>query len=232
VIPTEPSGHPYLLPVAKLGDMHLCLGEAYLAWAVNSRGKEALEFYNRAMANAQSAIQLNVLRYQTNKLLALGFLFQEAFGDGSQEALGVARGRLAVATKQLEAMGREREILSAFNQPASPARVQSLACLAMSRAALKTARQARPANGDPADLAESLQSSLDWAQRAADLDPELGEAFWLQALAYQVLGDWLNTTNRSMAARARNDCIKALKAIQPGSPRYAQARNLLAAMAP
>lgn len=227
-VPTEPGCHPYVVRDTDITDMHICMGETYLAFAANDSGAEALSFYEKALQNARAAMQFKPMPRAKCELFAKIFLFREAFGDGSPAKAGVARGRLASVTLQFDEMARDRQILPLMGSPESVPRVQALACIAMARAGLAAVRQGGSV-GVSGEGETILRSSMDWALRAISIDPKLGEGYWTLASAHALILDRIPPGLSAEAAKVKAERIQALSAIRPDSPRYDQAVAILKA---
>lgn len=215
------------LPVARVAEAHLLLGEAYLASTMIAPVAEAPGRASRALTHAQAGIQLNPLRFEGFGLLAKIFLFEDAIGPSpTSVTLDAARLRLAMSAQQLESLGREREVQQTLTQPLPPGRIPALGCLAISRAALESATKSKATGSSADEVVNGLRNSIEWARRAASLDPEFGEAFWQQARALKELAGQLRALQPDEAGRAESDCAKALMSIHSDSPRYPQAQQM------
>jgi hypothetical protein len=223
IVPEDRFGFPYSVELLTLAEGHYWLGEAYLAWASEAPRDQSLRMLDRVCLEARQALRMNPAFYEAYALLAKEFLFHEALSeDASQAALAVGGGRLAVATPQLDKMGRVNEILQTFSPPIPVERIPALACLSMACAARDAAEYAGASN-----RTAQLLDSLAWARRASDYERAFGESFWVQADTLHQLLKSLPDGQPKEAARVKSAFLKALKSIGPNSPRHTEAQRLL-----
>lgn len=182
----------------------------------------------QASANSVKALKVLPGSSESQCLRACILLAEESYlrkDIGPEEAVAESRERVRQTERPLQLLSGISAVSEDLKKDVSLARIRALGCLGLARARFEPLLTR---NFPPDETLQRFNEALQWAGRAGELDPMLGEAhLYFARIQHFLMEQAQANNNQAIVEQQREKCIEALQRVSPESACYPRAQKNL-----